>query len=270
MHDQPANQPAPGDKLDKRGWVIIVYLASLAILLLGAIRAPYEYGDPRLVAGFWITEVLVILVLALATWRFVPMARIGLRRPVLYRPRRLIPMGILLAASIAVWLYIRLTLHPAIMLDNLLSLRILRTTLLVGVSEEWMYRGILFAALCRWFGFRRGVLFSLLMFGVLHLFNIISGMSVQFVLLQFFMTILIGASLALAAIGSRSLLVPMLAHGIYDFCVIDTLTMVQAGAPGRPILIVTALGILCGLVSLVWLVLVKEHEPYPLVVREGA
>jgi len=176
MHNQPTNQQTKRKNLDNRWWVIFVYLVSLGILLLGAINAPYSYDDPRLVVGFWVTEALVIIMLVLATWRLFPVSRIGLRRPELHRPLRLIPLGILLIAAMTVWLYIRLTLHPAIMLDNLLSLRILRTTLLVGVSEEWMYRGILLAALCHWFGFRRGVLFSLLLFGVLHLFNVISGM----------------------------------------------------------------------------------------------
>lgn len=257
-------------KLDNRWWVVAVYLASLGILLLGALHAPYNYDDPRLVAGFWVTETIVVLMLWLATWRLFPASRIGLRRPVLVNAFQLIPLGLLVAASIVVWLYIRLTLHPAIMLDNLLSLRILRTTLLVGISEEWMYRGILLAALSRWFGLRRGIFISLFLFGVLHLFNIISGMSLQFAILQFFMTMLIGASLALAAIGSRTVLIPMLAHGIYDFCVIDTITSVQAGAPGWPILIVTVTGIVCGLISQIWLFVLKGREPYPDTIAHAA
>lgn len=249
-------------QLDNRWLVALVYLVSLSLLLLGAMHAPYSYGDPRLVAGFWLTELVVALMLLLATWAFFPAGRIGLRRPRLVRPRQLLPLLLLVGAAIAVWAYVRVTLHPAIVIDNILSLKILRTTLLVGVSEEWMYRGLLLAVLSRWFGLRRGAMFSLLLFGALHLFNLISGMTLVYGLLQFGMTILIGATFVLAAIGSRSLLIPMLAHGIYDFCVIDTLTSVEAGASAWPILIVSAMGLICGLFSLVWIARLKGQEPF--------
>lgn len=248
--------------LDKRWLVVLIYLGSLALLLRGAIDAPYNYGDPRLVAGFWLTELLVALMLLFATLAFFPPGRIGLRWPSLYRPWQLVPLMLLVAAAIGVWAYVRLTLHPAIMLDNKLSLHILRTTLLVGVSEEWMYRGLLLAALCRWFGLRRGAFISLLLFGALHLFNLFSGMTPVYGLLQFGMTILIGATFVLAAIGSRSILIPILMHGIYDFCVIDTLSSVEAGAPPWPILIVSAAGLVCGLFSLVWIARLKGREPF--------
>lgn len=248
--------------LDKHWLVILVYLVSLALLLRGAIHVSYSYGDPRMVAGFWSTELLVALMLLLATLAFFPAARIGLRWPHLDKPWQLLPLLLLVGSAMGVWVFVRVTLHPAIMLDNKLSLKILRTTLLVGVSEEWMYRGLLLAALSRWFGLRRGALVSLLLFGALHLLNMISGLTLVYGMLQFGMTILIGATFVLAAIGSRSLLIPMLMHGIYDFCVIDTLSTVQAGAKSWPILIVSVMGLVCGILSLVWIARLKGQEPF--------
>lgn len=260
--NNPNTMQADIRQLDKPWLVLLVYLISLVLLLMGAINAPYGYGDPQLVAGFWITELVVALMLLLATWAFFPAGRIGLRMPQLVRPWQLMPLLLLLGSAVAVWAFVRLTLHPAILLDNVLSLKILRTTMLVGVSEEWMYRGLLLAALSRWFGLRRGALLSLFLFGALHLFNLVSGMPPLYAVMQFFMTMLIGATFVLAAVGTRSLVIPMLAHGIYDFCVIDTLSTIESGARSWPILIVSATGLVCGLLSLVWIIRLNGDEPF--------
>jgi membrane protease YdiL (CAAX protease family) len=248
--------------LDKRWLVGLIYLISLGLLLHGALHINNHYGSAPFVVRFWTTELQVAILLIVSTLAFFPAARIGLRPIQWGNARQALPILILTGTAMVVWCIARFSQPAYVATDNILSLQILRTTLLVGLSEEWMYRGLLLVVLIRWFGTRRGALLSLLLFGVLHLLNLVAGVSVVYSIAQFFITMLIGASLLLAAFATRSLLIPMLAHAIYDFCVVDIGQLLHADSGPWAILTIFGTGLLCGGYSLYCIVRLPDSEPF--------
>lgn len=243
--------------------VAAVFLAATAIYLVSMVRSPYVYTDPRFVVSFFSTELQVIAWLLLATALLFPPARIGLRWPQRGSIKQLAPMALLLLIAVVAWAYARANIKPGVAFDSDMSLHILRTTLAVGVAEEWIFRGLLAAALSRWLGLRKGALIALVMFGAFHLLNMVLGVPPLLALTQMGTTILIGSTFALAAIGTRSLLLPMLAHGLYDFAVFDGGRAVAAGAPELSMAGVPLVGLVVGIYCLVSLFRLQGSEPFP-------
>jgi membrane protease YdiL (CAAX protease family) len=256
MNPQPAGKP--------ESWhlVPLLYLASMGVLLYGTATSPWPYTDPRFVTGFFGVQVAV-LVLLLPTFLLVPAWKVGLRRPALVDGGLVVPMAVMLGASFAAWLAARLTLPAGAVVDRSMALGILRTTALVGVTEEWVYRGLVFAFLARWLGLRRGAYLALLLFGVLHLLNMAAGVPPGVAAVQFVSTMVIGATLLLGAVGTRSLLPAMLVHGVYDALVIDGGRYREAGAPAWTGLVGLVPTVVVGIYAFARIRSLRGQVPYP-------
>jgi len=250
-------------RLDHPAFTGAIYLLSLAVLLLGLLRSVYPYGDARMVAGYLVTELQVLALFIIATIWLLPAARIGLQRPVFTNIRALLPLAALLATALICWIIGLCTLPATAVIDASLSAGVLATTMVVGFTEEWMYRGLLLAALSRRYGLRKGSFIALALFGALHLLNMAAGMPPISALFQFFMTMLIGSTLLLAAIGSRSLLIPVIVHGLYDFLTVETGRLVAAGAAPWLPLVVIVIGPILGIYCLTRIARLEGSEPYP-------
>jgi membrane protease YdiL (CAAX protease family) len=250
-------------RLDHPAITGTIYLLSLAVLLLGLLRSTYPYGDPRMVADYLVTELQVLALFIIATIWLLPAARIGLQRPVFTNIRSLLPLAALLATALICWIIGLCTLPATAIIDASLSAGVLATTMLVGFTEEWMYRGLLLAALSRRFGLRKGAFIALILFGGLHLLNIAAGMPPIGALFQFFMTMLIGSTLLLAAIGTRSLWIPIACHGIYDFLTVETSRLIAAGSAQWLALPVLLIGPILGIYCLTRIAKLEGSEPYP-------
>lgn len=247
-----------------RPWaVLLVYLGSVALLLWGLLRSPYAYSDPRFVVHYLGTEVQVALLCTAVTLLALPAARVGLRLPRLHQPRLLLPFATLLAVALAVWAVRRLQMNAPLPPDAVPAWHVLRTTLLVGVTEEWVYRGVLFAALSHWLGLRRGAVLSLLLFGALHLMNMAAGQPFVAVAVQFVLATLSGASLLLVALALRSLPVGMLLHGLYDFLVFDAGRLPATDTTAALTLLVPVVAFLTGLYSALQVLRLQGGEPFP-------
>lgn len=258
----PLSEPLRVQRLDNRPLVIVVFLAALALFLWGELRSAYPYSDPRFVSGYFSTEVQVSVFMLVATVLWFPARRIGLRWPQLANWRQLMPLAVLVLAAVGAWAATRLSLPQQTQVQAEQSWLVLRTTLMVGLNEEWIFRGLLFAAFSRWLGLRRGALVALLLFGGFHLINMVAGVRPSQSAIQFVMTIVLGSSFLLAALGSRSLLLPMLAHGLYDFAVIDIASLVSNGASVLPSAVVPLVGVVTGLFSLFQITRLTGNEPY--------
>lgn len=242
--------------------VPLLYLATMSVLLFGIATSPYPYTDPRFVVGFFWTEAAVAILL-LATFALVPGAEVGLRRPALVDGALVVPLAVLVATALGGWLAARLTLPAGAVVDGALSLGILRTTLLVGLTEEWVYRGLVFAALSRWLGLRRGAYLALVAFGLLHLLNMAAGVPPALAAMQFLTTMVVGSTLLLAAVGTRSIWLPVLAHGLYDFLVFDASATRAAGAPAWTALPGLAVTVAVGVYGLLRIRKLQGDAPYP-------
>jgi membrane protease YdiL (CAAX protease family) len=210
--------------LDNRLLVLAVFVGLMCIYIYGAYTSPYPYSDPRFAIGYFGTELQVVAALVVVTAAFFPRAPLGLCWPQAISIRDALPLLLVLCAAVAVWLTSRMTMPPGTA-DNTAALLTLQTTMLVGVSEEWIFRGLVLAAACRWFGMRRGIWAALVSFGCFHLLNIIVGVPPATALFQLLSTVVAGAVFLVGAIATRSILLPIIVHGIYDFAVIDMAAM---------------------------------------------
>lgn len=248
--------------LDRRGLVWAVFAALLVFILVKLRVSDVPYSDPGFVIDFFDTEVQVSVGLLLVTAAFFPWGRLGFRWPSRGPIRQLWPLAVLMATALGAWIVARAALPDGATADNEAALLTLRTTLLVGLNEEWIFRGLVLAALSRWMGLRRGALVSLLLFGGFHLLNIAAGVPAVFELIQVAITILVGSSFLLCAIGTRSLWIPVLAHAFYDFAVLDIGRLTLQGGSRVPALVLMSVGLLIGVSNLFTLSRLEGKEPY--------
>ena len=247
---------------DRRTLIVGAYVVVLSVLVAGLMLSPVPYSDPSFAAHYVLAEVGISVVCMGLTVKWFPAAQLGLRPPVRKRAAHALPLGFMLLADLGCWIVGRLTLPAGAAFDSGLSGRTLLTTLLVGFNEEWMYRGLLLVALARRLGLRRGAYAALTLFGMLHLINMLAGQSAIATGVQFVMTLIIGASFTVAAIGLRSLWPGMLVHALHDFVVIDLNRLAVAGSARWPVLALFCVTLAAGLASLVLLRYVHGSEPY--------
>ena len=80
-------------------------------------------------------------------------------------------------------------------------------SVMAGIAEEMLFRGLAQAALGRWLGLWPGILLASLLFGTVHLITVTYGIIVTFV----------GIYLGWCYAASGNLLVVIVAHALYDF-----------------------------------------------------
>jgi uncharacterized protein len=248
--------------LDSRPLVAAIFLIALALFLAGIARSTYGYQDPRFVVGFFGTELQVLAFLTFVTAWLLPVDGIGLRLPRAAGVWRVAPLALLAIVVLGAWWIMRGSLPAGVAPDTAYSWLVLRSTVLVGINEEWIFRGLLLAALCRWWGLRRGAIVALICFGAFHLLNMAAGVPLRLGAVQVVTTILLGSVFLMAAIDTRSLAWPMVVHALYDFAVIDMSALAHAGASSTPLAIAAAVGGVLGLVSLVRVTRLKGGAPY--------
>jgi uncharacterized protein len=251
--------------LDKRWPVWLVLALAFGLLGWGEMRATDPYTSPAFVIGYFWTELQVSALLLVATLLWWPARRLGLRLPQVPSSwTHALPLVLLLLLALGSRLWTGGQLPPeAAVPDTHTSALLLRTTLLVGLNEEWLFRGVALAAFCHWWGWRRGWLAALLAFGCLHLLNLIGGVSPAAAAFQFFNTMLMGSVFLLAAVATRSLLWPMIGHALYDWAVIDSTRFIEAGASSLGSLTLAGIALLLGCWSLWALWHLPERVPFP-------
>lgn len=248
-----------------------VLAVAFALLAWGEVRATAPYASVAFVVGYFWTELQVMALLLVATALFWPWRRLGLRWPQAAPWQQVAPLLMLVLAALAMRVWVDTQVSAAATPDTPTSLLLLRTTLAVGVNEEWLFRGLALAAFCHWWGWRRGWPAALLAFACLHLLNLIGGVPPIGAAFQFVNTFLMGSVFLLAAVGTRSLVWPMLGHAVYDWAVIDAQRFIAAGASAAAPLAMSGFALVLGLFSLRTLWRLPQQSPYALPdVGEGA
>lgn len=259
---RPASPEARLRNLENRPLVAAIFIAALALFLAGITGSAYAYADPLFVVGFFGTELQVTAFLVFVTAWLLPARPIGLRLPRPASVWRVAPLATLAVAVLGAWWFTRQSLPAGVMRDAAYPWMVLRTTALVGINEEWIFRGFLLAGFCRWWGLTRGAIIALACFGAFHLLNMAAGVPLQLGAVQVVSTILLGSVFLMAAIDTRSLVWPMTVHALYDFAVIDMNALGQLGASRIPLMIAAVVGALLGLISLARIARLKGGAPY--------
>ena len=249
-------------RLDRPVLVLGVAALGFAVMLAGLLASPHPYGTTAFVVDFVVAEAVLAAMLLGIVLALFPASRLGLGAPRDVDVRRIAPLALLLAACIGAWLAARAALPAGASADAATSLRVLRTTALVGFAEELLFRGLLLAAFWRWWGARRGALAAVVVFGSFHLLNVAGGVAPTAAAFQFAFTTLAGAIFLQGAVGARSLWPAMVVHAIYDAAVFDVNRFAQAGAGMGPALSLAAVAGVLGLWSFVGLRGLRDDEPY--------
>lgn len=95
------------------------------------------------------------------------------------------------------------------------------TTLLVGFSEEMVFRGILLPILLEKRTILRSVVISSLLFSGFHLVNLLAGIPITNTLIQLVHTFIFGIIFACIFILSKNIIPQILFHAIWDFCTLS-------------------------------------------------
>ncbi len=106
-------------------------------------------------------------------------------------------------------------------------------TLLVGVSEEWMFRGVLFQGLRSRFLMWPSVILASLLFGAAHILNVITTGQLGEAVVQSVAAFMSGLVMIALLIRTGSLWVPIVYHALWDLGTF----MVSAGGgkSGKPV-----------------------------------
>lgn len=244
-------------------WLIgILYLISLILLTLGEVYSPVPYTDPLFVVEYFWAELQVAALLLLATAFFLDWERIGFTLPVFSDTKKLLPLLLVTSAGFAAWFIGLITLPASVHYDLTTALSVWRTTAVVGLTEEWMYRGILFVFFSRWFGMKKGAFIAMLFFGILHLINMVGGVPLPAATFQFFNTMILGSVFILASVGTRSLIFPIICHGLYDLFVIEATRMHGLGSPQFGSLITVLISIPVGIYCIIQITKFSGKEPF--------
>jgi hypothetical protein len=258
-----SNAPTAMRPLDRRAPVWGVLVIAFVLLGWGEYTATDPYTSTAFAVGYFWTEVQVSALLIFATALFFPWRKLALRAPQPAAWRHMAPLALLIVVVLAVRVWAGTQVPSDARPDTATAWLLLRTTLAVGLNEEWLFRGLALAAFCHWWGWRRGFLAALLAFACLHLLNLIGGVPPIGAAFQFVNTFLMGSVFLLAAVHTRSLLWPMLGHAVYDWAVMDTQRFISAGASNLPSGLMSLFALLLGLYSLWTLWHTPEREPYP-------
>lgn len=127
-----------------------------------------------------------------------------------------LPVIILLIIGLALVFINVYTNHPGTESIKKLSL-ILLTTMLVGITEELMFRGILLQTLLKKYSIQKSILLASIAFSLFHGINIIGGVSFNAMLAQLTITFVAGFYLTNVAYRMKSILPLIIWHGLWDF-----------------------------------------------------
>lgn len=235
------------------GFVVlaVVYLAVLQGLGL-LLAEDVKYAAPADIDELW--RMILVPVAASLVLVYAAVAWLGWWRPVWIddRPvqRWVILVPVLMAASIVI------VTDYAGLIDHGLAftLLLLLGSLMVGLGEETMFRGI--GVTCfRKNNFSEGkvALWSTLLFGLAHSTNLISEGPKAFA--QVGSTIVAGYFLYLIRRRTGGLLLPVLFHGLWDFSLISGLTTGKTYTP--------ALFAILTSIMLVIIVFIRRHHIEP-------
>jgi len=117
-------------------------------------------------------------------------------------------------------------------------------TLLIGVSEEFLCRGILYNVIFNKYGnVHAAVLISSVIFGIVHLTNLIGGASVGETLLQVLYASAFGVLIAAVYARCKNIWAVVLLHALFDFCGYAAVILAPAAAAEMDLVLADTIGV---------------------------
>lgn len=112
------------------------------------------------------------------------------------------------------------------------ALFVFLNTVLVGVSEEWMFRGVLFQGLRSRFSMWPSIIIASLLFGAVHVLNVVTTGKLVEAIIQSVAAFMSGLVLIALLIRTGSIWVPIVYHTLWDLGTF--MTSAGGSKPGQP------------------------------------
>lgn len=191
---------------------IVAAVLYLAIMVTGMFRLTnvhhIKYGDPIMMEyliGYVFFAVLTSIVIYLLFFRGTGFKKIKFNYWIV---EFAVFVVLILLAQIFLGNYKHANMH--------LVWTIVATTVMVGIGEEMLFRGLVYTAFKEKYGVFVGVLVSAFIFGFLHITNIAGGQSVKSTLLQMLSAGLSGIVGAWVFYKTENLIPTMIYHAVWD------------------------------------------------------
>lgn len=180
------------------GVVILVYLSA------GTVAHFMNLSNLELegIANITLTLMAVLLLSLMGWWRVVGFRRPAKSSDLLYFMVPLLPVAISLLAGLEI--------------TSVLLIQVLAITLLVGFSEEAIFRGLMLNALKAQSVWKAAIITALL-FGLSHSLNLLSGQNVVNTLVQIFYALAVGFAFSAVVLKTGILWPLVIAHFLIDF-----------------------------------------------------
>jgi uncharacterized protein len=174
------------------------------------------YGDPAMMNLFWLILIIVNAINVFWVTRYFGWQAIGFRPLIRKQLLWLLPS---VSVLIAMWVVFLSGLANASLSAAQWQLLAVAgfTTLLVGVGEETMYRGIVLHAFLTTNRVRFAMLVSAIAFSLLHAVNVFGGVLLIAVPMQLIMTFLFGFFFAPLMLKLNNIVPLMIFHWLWDF-----------------------------------------------------
>lgn len=178
-----------------------------------------DYGSPELVNTLWFFEIIltvltVYIVTKYFSWKEIGFQKLDKKQFLWFLPSSLII--IFMWGGLLQHLFSISITNNQLMLFSLVGF----TTLLVGFSEELMFRGIVLHAFLKTSSKRKAVFISALTFSLIHAVNIFGGVSTLGVPIQLILTFIFGLFFGFLQLRIKNIIPLMIFHWLWDFFLI--------------------------------------------------
>ncbi len=193
-----------------------IYIMIVALGMAITVRV-YDaaYGTPMMISHFWMTELLLVLLVLFYVKRFFGWEGVGFGRMNWRSMLWFLPAyGALAMAFVGIF--------PVVISGDLTAAQwqllglITFTTFLIGFSEEVMFRGILLRGALARISVVPAMFVSAVAFSLLHSVNLLGGLSLVAVIYQLAFTFVVGFFLAPLALRIGNLWPLIIWHWLWD------------------------------------------------------
>ncbi len=179
----------------------------------------YTYGGSEMVYVIIWAEIVLSIIAIFTVVKFSSWKEIGFGKMRLRHLFWLVP-GVSIALLLLSYVYGAISINGINSSQLTLLIFVGITTLLVGFSEEVMFRGIVLRGALTKKGIYVSILISAIAFSLLHSVNILGGETTGEVIGQMVLTFIWGLFIAPVALKLRSLIPIIIFHFLWDFSLI--------------------------------------------------
>ncbi|HEY6567566.1 MAG TPA: type II CAAX endopeptidase family protein [Actinomycetota bacterium] len=195
---------------------LVIFVVYGAVVLVGALISGYDYDEIADTTDSIIKAIIapigVGVIILLLTAHF-----LGWWKPVFTDEHRSARWTLAMPILVAIAIVVGLASADWGNVDSSLVVWLLIGTLLVGVSEEVLTRGLMLTAFRGGMGEVGAWFWTSVMFGLLHSLNILEGQAVGPTIQQIVFAFAFGSVLYASRRATGTLLVPIVLHGLWDF-----------------------------------------------------